>query len=251
MRSGSSDTNLLHPVATLGSIIFWNIFECHQLFNNYVVNKKFYNFYREYVVLSRTRCIYSCFDDEVCIAVAYHGYRQMCFLFESFPACKTSTTDIGMVTYMSPDKFVYNIALNKPALMSSVYLNEKGCKAVDGDLSGQIHSNGKSLEWWCVDLGKIYNFTSIVIYNNMGYSSHVNRLRGFKLRLDDNGQCNEETLNNSVVCYKDKETWGRYEYHLTSCNQPDVDFSSRFIFINPRSHEILSIREVVVSATDV
>ncbi|ESO98901.1 hypothetical protein LOTGIDRAFT_158858 [Lottia gigantea] len=221
-------------------------------FTSYVEDKNFANFYHEYVVISRTRCIYSCFDDEVCIAVAYHGSRKMCYLFESFPACETSTTDIGMVTYMSPDKFVSNIAFNKPALMSSVFKNEKGCRAVDGDLSSLTRTRESTLEWWCVDLEKIYNFTSIVIYNkNSGHYMSINRLIGFQLKLNDNGECNLETFHDSVVCYKDNRTWRLYEYHLTSCNQPDVDFSSRFIFISPRSSLPVTIREVFVSATDV
>ncbi|ESO98900.1 hypothetical protein LOTGIDRAFT_158857 [Lottia gigantea] len=143
--------------------------------------------------------------------------------------------------------FVENIALNKPVNSSSMLKNKFApCNAVDGRLTEMVHTQNSDIEWWCVDLEKIYNFQSVVLYNRDGDVAMKNRLAGFELRFSDNGHCNIETFNGSRICYKDTEAIGLLVYNITSCNQPGVSFSSRFIFLSPRSDKYLTFRQLMV-----
>ncbi|ESO99844.1 hypothetical protein LOTGIDRAFT_173502 [Lottia gigantea] len=93
--------------------------------------------------------------------------------------------------------------------MSSKRSNFAACKGVDGKLNGIVHTKNSDTEWWCVDLEKIYDFQSVVLYNRRGGNQVAfNRLAGFELKLSNNGHCDFETFNGSPVCYKDTESIG-------------------------------------------
>ncbi|ESO97135.1 hypothetical protein LOTGIDRAFT_174594 [Lottia gigantea] len=75
------------------------------------------------------------------------------------------------------EPFTKNIALNKPTSMSSVNHKYVACKGVDGKLTGFAHTKNSDTEWWCVDLEKVYDFQSVVLYNrrskNQVSDSHI------------------------------------------------------------------------------
>ena len=61
--------------------------------------------------------------------------------------------------------------MHKPAKQSPdtfTYLNAPSAKAVDGDKSGNVHTDRGTQSnpaWWTVDLKAYYNLTGIKIYN--------------------------------------------------------------------------------------
>ncbi|ESO99839.1 hypothetical protein LOTGIDRAFT_173497 [Lottia gigantea] len=139
-----------------------------------------------------------------------------------------------------------NIALNKPARMSSMRKQFRAGNGVDGMLTNLVHTRKSDTEWWCVDLGKVYDFQSVVLYNRRNKNKAlINRLAGFELKFSYNGHCDFETFNGSPVCYKDTESIGQLVYNITKCNEP-VCLSSRFIFISPRSKQYLNFVELMV-----
>ncbi|ESO94678.1 hypothetical protein LOTGIDRAFT_176706, partial [Lottia gigantea] len=68
-------------------------------------------------------------------------------------------------SHIPTEPFTKNIALNKPTSMSSVNHKYVACKGVDGKLTGFAHTKNSDTEWWCVDLEKVYDFQSVVLYN--------------------------------------------------------------------------------------
>ncbi|ESO98606.1 hypothetical protein LOTGIDRAFT_174141 [Lottia gigantea] len=142
---------------------------------------------------------------------------------------------------LSHSSFIQSIALKKPVNMSSVSNIEGACNGVDGSLNSFILiQSEEQVDWWCVDLGKIYIYQSIVIYSNGNSEIYsMNQISGFELRLGNYGQCSVVSYHGTTLCYEDIEPIGLALYNITSCNHPGVTFSSRFIFISPRSYVVL------------
>ena len=68
-----------------------------------------------------------------------------------------------------------NVALGKPAYVSSVWFGNTADKAVDGDTNPSldhgscVHSAWQSEPWWRVDLGGICSVHKVVIFNRQDY----------------------------------------------------------------------------------
>ena len=66
---------------------------------------------------------------------------------------------------IEPVQSLENIAFNKPADQSSMYLFETANKAVDGNISLSAHGNREpnSLNWWKVDLLSMYYISQVIL----------------------------------------------------------------------------------------
>ena len=80
-----------------------------------------------------------------------------------------------------------NLALDSPAIQSTIAFNGDPKLAVDGILDGHYssgsvtHTKTQADPWWEVDFGKSINIEEIVIYNRT--DSHAQRLDGFTLKV--------------------------------------------------------------------
>lgn len=132
-----------------------------------------------------------------------------------------------------------NIALGKPAVQSSTGFGGVASRAVDGNTSG-IYNNGSithtrsELGWWRVDLGDMYDITSIRVFN----------------RTDD---CCADRLENTAVYVGNIESSNPADYirladltevAVNSIN--NVGTAARYVMVRRDNIDYLSLAEVEV-----
>ena len=82
-----------------------------------------------------------------------------------------------------------NLALNKPAIQSTVAYAGAAARAVDGKTNGDYmkgsvtHTVATANPWWEVDLAQVMAIEEVVVYNRT--DSHGGRLDGFTLKILD------------------------------------------------------------------
>ncbi|ESO83749.1 hypothetical protein LOTGIDRAFT_168990 [Lottia gigantea] len=154
-----------------------------RIFTIYLKDKLLSGYYKNLIIIGRTRCVVSCSIDDQCYGVAYHKYRHSCYHYEDFPRCNSSSVDVGMITFLPQGCFIENIALNKPVNTSSMFKAFAPCFGVDGKVDIITHTYNSDLEWWCVDLEKIYIFQSVVLYNRIDFPFLTPDMRNGKFLL--------------------------------------------------------------------
>jgi hypothetical protein len=101
-----------------------------------------------------------------------------------------------------------NIALNRPAQMSSVGYGGTPEAGVDGIKNGNygVHSGGSDTGWWQVDLGKKCRLGRIAVYNRQGYE---NRSISISIQTTSDEKPTEATKWKKLVSYADAAPLGR------------------------------------------
>jgi uncharacterized protein (TIGR02145 family) len=141
-----------------------------------------------------------------------------------------------------------NIALNKPVTQSSTQYESVPERAVDGNTSGiwdngsVTHTYNDENAWWEVDLGGIYNISTIELWNRTDYCCMA-RLSDFYVFASDQpfeSKQLDATLNQSNV------------WHVFTSDFPDpadtflVGRTARYIRIQSAHSAELNIAEVIV-----
>lgn len=89
-----------------------------------------------------------------------------------------------------------NVAQGKSATQSSTHSSANASRAVDGDTNGRYgnssvsHTSKEKNAWWEVDLGQVYDLTTIKIWNRTDCCS--NRLSNFYIFVSDNPFTSED-----------------------------------------------------------
>ncbi|OGS37299.1 MAG: hypothetical protein A2506_12435 [Elusimicrobia bacterium RIFOXYD12_FULL_66_9] len=101
-----------------------------------------------------------------------------------------------------------NLALNKPAQMSSTGYSGKPEGGVDGIKDGgyAVHSGGTDEAWWQVDLGRKCRIGRVMVYNRKGYEARANTLT---IMTTSDEKPTAETKWKQLASYTDLAPFGR------------------------------------------
>ncbi|KAL4223747.1 hypothetical protein ACF0H5_017213 [Mactra antiquata] len=137
------------------------------------------NVYEELIVSSISRCAVSCNISTECITATFDSQTRQCKLSDLDLGVANNTGNMVMKSVF-PAK-VLNVALKKPASMSSLSVDRVASRAVDGntnqnffDGNSCFHTLGEANPWWRVDLGNDYYISNAVLYNRMDYDNVLN-----------------------------------------------------------------------------
>jgi hypothetical protein len=101
-------------------------------------------------------------------------------------AASLSTQVTTTETKPSPGPTQGNLALGKPARMSSQYSGTyPAANGVDGNLGSMFHTQGEKNPWWQVDLQSSYALKTIVLHNR--WPSYADRARTIQVLLSQDG----------------------------------------------------------------
>jgi uncharacterized cupin superfamily protein len=138
-------------------------------------------------------------------------------------------------TKPSPGPTQGNLALGKPARMSSQYSESyAAANGVDGNLGSMFHTQGEKNPWWQVDLQGSYALKTIVLHNR--WPSYADRARTIQVLLSQDGNA-WTTL---------------YKHNGTNFNDLTVDAGgrpARFVRVQLAETNYLHLMEVEVFGT--
>ncbi|HBL77296.1 MAG: hypothetical protein A2W90_22000 [Bacteroidetes bacterium GWF2_42_66] len=143
---------------------------------------------------------------------------------------------------------VTNVALNKTATQSSTAYSGVASRGVDGNTSGLwannfvTHTNSDMNAWWEVDLGQVYNISSIQVWNRTD-GCCMARMDNFYVFLANSftSQDLTTTLNQSGIWKSSQQT--TYPNPSYTCN-PGT--SGRYVRVQLGDQAELNIAEVIV-----
>ena len=101
----------------------------------------------------------------------------------------TTTNYLNMAEVKVFSNGVKDVAIGKSAGQSSTYSTASAALAIDGNTDGNFnngsvnHTNSDSQAWWQVDLGAVYDLTTINVWNRTDGSQ--SRLSGFYVLVSD------------------------------------------------------------------
>ncbi|KAA1245540.1 S8 family serine peptidase [Aquimarina sp. RZ0] len=151
-------------------------------------------------------------------------------------ATSAQSIDISVIN----DNSSANLALNKPATQSSTGFGGAASRAVDGNTNGN-YSNGsvthtnREIGWWRVDLGDVYNISSINIHNRTD-SCCTNRLNGASLYVSTTNSTN---TNDYVLV-------GNLNNNGTINTFPNIGLRAQYVLVARSDANFLSLAEVEV-----
>jgi hypothetical protein len=191
----------------------------------------------------------SCDDGIYCNGAGRCALERGC-LPESSP-CTNGDICNEVSQTCEPSAWSSNVALGKSATQSSNYYTDQGGPdlVVDGNTDG-IFNNGSCNHtgldqngWWEVDLGEVYNISSIEIWNRMDDSPVNNRLNPFYLFVSDDPFSStdlETTKNQSGVwhVYRSHPVWPDFNAYVAR--------TGRYVRIQLDDTEYLHMAEVKV-----
>ncbi|KAL4223746.1 hypothetical protein ACF0H5_017212 [Mactra antiquata] len=136
------------------------------------------NVYEELSVSSVSGCAVSCNISTECITATFDSQTRQCKLSDLDLGVANNTGNMVMKSVF-PAK-VLNVALKKPASMSSSSLDRVASRAVDGntnqdffDGNSCFHTLVEANPWWRVDLGNDYYIAYAVLYNRMDNNQDI------------------------------------------------------------------------------
>ena len=141
-----------------------------------------------------------------------------------------------------------NVALNKIASQSSEFGNSAADKAVDGNTNGNFSqgsvsiTNASNQSWWQVDLGTIYTFNKISIWNRTDAGSE--RLSDFYIFVsNENINLSHSTVETML---DDPDISANFVGQAGTHIDIEENFSGRFVRIQLKGSNYLQLAEVEV-----